>query len=283
MNALTFDVEDYYQVSAFESIVRFEDWGQYESRVERNTLRLLELLEAAGVHATFFVLGWVAERHTSLVQAIHRAGHELASHGYRHQSVCAMTPEQFREDVRRAKGVLENITGWPVIGFRAPSFTITASTLWALPILIEEGFCYDSSIFPIRHDRYGIPQAPPHCHLRSTPSGSIWEIPPSTVQFGSLRAPIAGGGYFRLVPYRLLRSLLKSVQDEGQPLVMYFHPWEIDPSQPRLKAPWMSVFRHYTNLHKTERRLVRLLTDFRFAPIQEAIAPIRQLTHELVA
>jgi polysaccharide deacetylase family protein (PEP-CTERM system associated) len=283
MNALTFDVEDYYQVSAFESVVRFEEWGKYESRVERNTHRVLELLEAADVRATFFVLGWVAERHTALVQAIHRAGHELASHGYRHRSVCAMTPEQFREDIRRAKGVLEDITGWPVIGFRAPSFTITAKTLWALPILIEEGFGYDSSIFPIRHDRYGMRQAPAHCHLQSTPSGSIWEIPPSTVQFGSLRAPIAGGGYFRLFPYPLLRSLLKSVQDEGHPLVMYFHPWEIDPSQPRLKAPWMSVLRHYTNLHKTERRLVRLLTDFRFAPIQEAIAPIRQLTHELVA
>jgi polysaccharide deacetylase family protein (PEP-CTERM system associated) len=283
MNALTFDVEDYYQVSAFESVVRFEDWGRYESRVERNTYRLLELLATAKTRATFFVLGWVAERHPDLVKAIAAQDHEIASHGYRHRLLSAMTPEQFREDIRRAKGVLEDIIGWPVLGFRAPSFSVMKSTLWALPLLVEEGFAYDSSIFPIRHDRYGMPEADPYYHLRSTSSGTIWEIPPSTVQFGSLRAPIGGGGYFRLVPYGVLRPLLKQVEGNGHPLVMYFHPWEIDPEQPRLKASLVSVFRHYVNLSKTQNRLTRLLTDFRFAPIDEAIAPIQQLTHELVA
>jgi polysaccharide deacetylase family protein (PEP-CTERM system associated) len=283
MNVLTFDVEDYYQVSAFDSVVRFEDWDRYESRVERNTHRLLELLATAKTRATFFILGWVAERYPDLVKAIASQDHEIASHGYRHKLLTSMTPEQFREDIRRAKGILEDVTGWPVLGFRAPSFTVMKSTLWALPILVEEGFAYDASIFPIRHDRYGMPEADPYYHLRSTSSGMIWEIPPSTVQFGSLRAPIGGGGYFRLVPYRVLRPLLKQVEGDGHPLVMYFHPWEIDPEQPRLKAPLVSVFRHYVNLSKTQSRLTQLLADFRFAPIDEAIAPIQQLTHELVA
>lgn len=280
MNALTIDVEDYYQVSAFESVVRREEWDRYESRVERNTRKLLALLAAASAKATFFVLGWVAERHPGLVRAIQAEGHEIASHGYGHQVLTALTPEQFRDDIRRAKARLEDITGQAVLGYRAPSFTIMRETIWALRILVEEGYGYDSSIFPIRHDRYGMPGANPTCHLLSTPAGPLWEVPPSTVNVAGVRIPVAGGGYLRLYPYPLLRRLLHKVQAGGHPLVMYLHPWEIDPAQPRMAGPLLSRLRHYLNLHKTEGRLIQLLRDFRFAPIREAVAPIRRLHDE---
>lgn len=280
LNALTIDVEDYYQVSAFESVVRFEEWGHFESRVERNTQTILTLFAASGVKATFFVLGWVAERHPSLVNAIQAEGHEVASHGYSHRVLTSMTPQEFRTDIRRAKDILEDITGRKVLGYRAPSFTIMPGTLWALSILAEEGYRYDASIFPIRHDRYGMPNANPACHCLSTDGGPLWEIPPSTVKIGGVRVPVGGGGYFRAFPYPVLRRFLKKIEAQGHPLVMYLHPWEIDPDQPRITAPLLSRFRHYLNLHKTENRLVQLLRDFRFAPICEAIEPIRQLGRE---
>nr|MBI3613008.1 DUF3473 domain-containing protein [Nitrospirota bacterium] len=280
MNALTIDVEDYYQVSAFESVVRCGEWDRYESRVERNTRKLLALLAASSAKATFFVLGWVAERHPGLVRAIQAEGHEIASHGYGHQVLTALTPEQFREDIRRAKARLEDITGQAVLGYRAPSFTIMRETIWALRILVEEGYGYDSSIFPIRHDRYGMPGADPHAHLLATPSGPLWEVPPSTVNVAGVRIPVAGGGYLRLYPYPLLRRLLHKVRAGGHPLVMYLHPWEIDPAQPRMTGPLLSRLRHYLNLHKTEGRLMQLLRDFRFTPIREAFAPIGRLHDE---
>jgi len=277
VNALTFDVEDYYQVSAFQSSVPMADWDRYESRVERNTYKLLGILSSAGVRATFFVLGWVAERHSAMVKAIHAGGHEVASHGYSHEMLTQLNPLKFREDIRRAKGLLEDLIGCRILGYRAPSFTIVQETMWALPVLVEEGFAYDSSIFPIRHDRYGMPHANPFCHLLVTPAGALWEIPPSTFAIGGIRIPIAGGGYLRLFPYRLLRRLLKQVEGQGVPLVMDLHPWELDPEQPQIPASFVSSFRHHVNLHKTEGRLMNLLRDFRFAPIQEAIDPIRQL------
>jgi polysaccharide deacetylase family protein (PEP-CTERM system associated) len=280
VNALTIDVEDYYQVSAFESVVKYEDWDRFESRVEKNTHRILAILAGFNVKATFFVLGWVAERYPGIVKTIREQGHEIASHGYGHKVLTAMTPHQFREDIRRSKMLLEDISGQAVLGYRAPSFTIMQDTLWALPILVEEGYAYDCSIFPIRHDRYGMPGANPNSHCLSTNAGPLWEIPPSTIQIAGIRAPVAGGGYFRLFPYPMLRQLLKKVQADGQPLIMYLHPWEIDPDQPRLKGPLFSRFRHYLNLDKTEGRLKNLLRDFRFAPIKEAIDPIRQLNCE---
>lgn len=282
MHALTVDVEDYFHVSAFDGVVRVEDWPRYESRVERNTEKILRLLGEAKATATFFVLGWVAERHPTIVKKVQTEGHEIAAHGYGHQVLTAMTPEQFRADVRRAKGTLEDLTGRSVLGYRAPSFTITRRTWWALPILVQEGFLYDSSVFPIRHDRYGVPSANPICHRVETIAGPLWEVPPSTLSIAGIRVPIAGGGYFRLIPYRLLRRLLRRAASEGNPLVLYFHPWELDPGQPRINAPLLSRFRHYVNLHKTEGRFIQLLRDFRFGPIRETIDPIRRLFQEQV-
>lgn len=278
MNALTFDIEDYYQVSAFQSSVPMADWDRYESRVERNTCKLLDILSASGVRATFFVLGWIADHYPGLVKTIHGAGHEVASHGYAHEMVTQLTPLTFREDIRRAKCLLESLIGCRVLGYRAPSFSIMQKTMWALPILVEEGFAYDASIFPVRHDRYGMPHANRFCHRLVTSAGPLWEIPPSTFELGRMRFPIAGGGYFRICPYPILRRLLKQVERQGVPLVMYLHPWELDPEQPRIHASRLARFRHYINLDKTEKRFIQLVQDFRFGPICEAIEPIAQVT-----
>lgn len=275
MHCLTFDVEEHFQVTAFESPMRRRHWDQFESRVERNTAKILELLEPYKARATFFILGWVAERHPLLVRKLAEQGHEIASHGYAHEVITAQTPEHFREDIRKAKQILEDTTGLPVHGYRAPSFTITAETQWALPIIAEEGYLYDSSVFPVRHDRYGMPDANPWCHQVETRSGFLWEVPLSTLKVGGLRLPIAGGGYLRLYPYGVLRWMLRRVEAQGHPLVLYLHPWELDPQQPRMNGPLLSKFRHYVNLHKTERRLAGLLNDFSFAPLREAIPAVR--------
>jgi polysaccharide deacetylase family protein (PEP-CTERM system associated) len=277
LNCLSFDIEEHYQVAAFDSSMRRRYWDQTESRVERNTERLLELLANYKTTATFFVLGWVAERHPHLVRKIIQAGHEVASHGYEHKIISSHTEPQFREDVRKTKAILESITGEAVLGYRAPSFSIMRETVWALQILVEEGYTYDSSIFPIIHDRYGIPDALPWPHELSTRAGLLWEIPPSTATIAGLRIPIAGGGYLRLLPFGMFCWLLRKVQREGQSLVVYLHPWEIDPNQPRMRGPWLSRFRHYHNLEKTEGRLISLLSRFQFAPIREAIAPIHSI------
>jgi polysaccharide deacetylase family protein (PEP-CTERM system associated) len=273
VNAMTIDVEDYFQVSAFDAVVRREAWGDFPSRVVGNTERLLSIFDTHRVSATFFVLGWVAERFPSLVTAIARAGHELASHGYGHRLVYDQTPEAFRDDVRRAKSIIEDLSGQPVSGYRAPSYSITRRSLWALDVLVEEGYRYDASIFPIRHDRYGIPDAPRHPHALARPAGPLTEAPPSTVRLGSMNLPVAGGGYFRLLPYRWTRwGIARINRRERQPAVFYLHPWEIDPAQPRLQAGALSRFRHYRNLDKTESRLRRLLGDFEFTTLARVLA-----------
>ena len=218
-----------------------------------------------------FVLGWVAERHKTLVKRIVDAGHELASHGYGHELITAQSPQTFREDVRQAKNILEDIGGKAVLGYRAPTFSITKETEWALPVLVEEGYRYDSSIVPIVHDYYGIPGANPTIHTLETDSGSIIEVPPSTCQFAGFKIPIAGGGYFRFFPYFLLKKLLRRVEAQGQPLIMYLHPWELDPGQPRMRGSLLSQFRHYLNLDKVHGRLTQLLQDFPFGPIEKLI------------
>lgn len=270
-NCLSFDIEEHFQVSAFASPMRRRHWNQFESRVEKNTEKILDLLAEFHVHATFFVLGWVAERHPALVKKLAEAGHEVACHGYAHELIMAQTPVIFREDVRKAKRILEDIVGAPVLGYRAPSFSITSDSQWALPILVEEGYAYDSSIFPVLHDRYGLPGANPWCHELTTSSGSLMEAPPSTVSVFGLRLPIAGGGYFRLFPYPTLQRWLHKVEVQGHPLVLYFHPWELDPEQPRMNGSLFSQFRHYLNLDKTEGRLRSLLKDFAFAPVRETV------------
>jgi polysaccharide deacetylase family protein (PEP-CTERM system associated) len=278
VNAMTIDVEDYFQVSAFDAVVPREQWEDLESRVCRNTERLLRIFDERGVKATFFVLGWVAERFPALVADIARAGHEVASHGYHHRLVYAQKPDAFREDVRRAKQVIENAAGVRIAGYRAPSYSITRASLWALDILLEEGHTYDASIFPIRHDRYGIPDAPRHPHVMARDAGRLTEVPGSTVRIASVNLPVAGGGYFRILPYGWTRwGISRLNRREGKPAIFYLHPWEIDPDQPRLKANAMSLFRHYRNLRKTEGRLHRLLTEFQFAPLRTLVERVPAL------
>jgi polysaccharide deacetylase family protein (PEP-CTERM system associated) len=280
MHGLSFDIEEHFQVAAFDSVARRRHWGNLESRVERNTHLILDLLEARGIHATMFVLGWVAERHKGLIRRIVESGHELASHGYAHELITGQTPSVFREDIRRAKHILEDIGGRPILGYRAPTFSITKESEWALPILVEEGYHYDSSIMAVVHDYYGIPGAIPTIHTISTDAGPIWEVPPSTYKWAGLTIPVAGGGYFRLIPYRLLKRLLRGVESQGHPLVMYLHPWELDPHQPRMRGSTLSKFRHYLNLGKVECRLKQLLKDFSFGPIHHLLPVSSPKVHE---
>ena len=264
VNAMSVDVEDYFHVSVFDGIVPRSQWAQMESRVCANTKRLLDLFDEFQVRSTFFVLGWVAERHPHLVKDIAARGHEVASHGYAHRLIYDQTPVTFRDDVRRAKGLLEDASGCRVSGYRAPSYSVTPRSLWALDILIEEGYGYDSSIFPIRHDRYGIPVSPREPFPIRRERGTLMEVPGSTVRVGPLNLPIAGGGYFRLLPYEWTRwGIARLNAREQQAAVFYIHPWEIDPEQPRLEAGLLGRFRHYRNLDKTEARVRALLTEFR--------------------
>lgn len=268
VNAMSVDVEDYFHVSVFDGIVPRAMWEQMESRVCANTERLLEIFDEADIRSTFFVLGWVAERHPRLVAHIAARGHEIASHGYAHRLVYDQTPAAFRDDVRRAKHLLEDAGGVPVHGYRAPSYSITPRSLWALDVLIEEGYTYDASIFPIRHDRYGIPVSPREPFFIERGDGGLMEVPGSTVRLGPLNLPVAGGGYFRILPYEWTRrGITRLNRVEGRAAVFYLHPWEIDPGQPRLHAGWLGRFRHYRNLDKTEERLRALLAEFRFAPV----------------
>lgn len=276
LNALTIDVEDYFQVTAFEHHVARDCWDNYPLRVERNTFRILDILDEKNLTATFFVLGWVAERRPSLVREIARRGHEIACHGYGHELIYKIGPDRFRDDVRRARILLEEITGKKVSGFRAPSYSITAKSLWALDILVEEGFSYDSSIFPIVHDIYGIPGGERFPHEIETQAGKIKEFPISTLSLGigwwRSRLPIAGGGYLRLFPAQLVERAIKYINTcEKQPTVIYFHPWEIDPHQPRIKAGLKSRFRHYLNLERMEKKISYLLDTCKFSSIREIL------------
>lgn len=267
VNAMTIDVEDYFHVTAFAAALDRAAWPSFESRVERNTLRLLDLFEKHNVRMTFFVLGWVAERAPDLIRELHRRGHEIACHGLTHELVYKQTPEVFRSETKRSKALLEDLTGSTVKGYRAATYSITAASLWALDILGDLGFEYDSSVFPVKHDLYGIPDAPRRPYRVA--SGRLLEIPLTTVQLAGQRLPCAGGGYFRLLPYSLFQWSLRRVNREGMPAVFYMHPWEIDPDQPRISASWKSRFRHYTNLARTEGRLERLLREFRWGRMDE--------------
>ncbi len=273
LNAFSVDVEDYFQVSAFKNDIPREDWGRHPSRVVDNTQRILDLLHRHDVRATFFVLGWVAQRHPQLVRDIHDRGHEIGSHTYSHCLIYEQSPEEFREDLRRSRDVLEDLVGRRVVAHRAPSFSITKRSLWALEILAEEGFLVDSSVFPIYHDRYGIPNAEPSIHRIETPSGPLWEFPPSVVRMARMNLPVSGGGYFRLYPLPLTVHCLKKINRKAdRPFVFYVHPWEIDPEQPRLKAgSRVSRFRHYVNLRRTEAKLDALLQEFRFGRMCEVV------------
>jgi polysaccharide deacetylase family protein (PEP-CTERM system associated) len=292
-NYLTIDVEDYFQVSAFENVSPPNTWEHRESRVDRNTAKILDILQENGIRATFFVLGWVAHRFPDLIREISRQGHEVASHGYWHRRVVTQSRGDFREDICSSKKILEDLTGSAVLGYRAPSYSIGLETLWAYDELREAGYLYDSSVFPIRHDLYGIPHWPrfPFYVVRDeqndwAPEGSrmnnpdrgparkMLEVPITTLRFWGRNVPIAGGGYFRLLPYAVTRWGLRRINiDDERPFVFYIHPWEFDPDQPRMAGAGLkSRFRHYLNLKKTEGRFRSLVKVFSFAPLREALA-----------
>jgi polysaccharide deacetylase family protein (PEP-CTERM system associated) len=268
-NYLTVDVEDYYQVSAFEPLVGLARWDQYPSRLKKNIRTILEILDRHHVKATFFVLGWAGERHPDLVKKIIENGHSIGCHSYQHRLIYALSPGEFEEDTRRAKDILEQITGEAVPGYRAPSYSITRQSLWAYDILEELGFTFSSSVFPIYHDRYGIPDAP---RFRfKVPGHHIMEYPISTARILGRNVPVSGGGYFRIFPYWFTKMGLSRINNrEHHPFLFFIHPWEVDPEQPKMeRASRLSKFRHYTNLDKTRGRFERLLNEFRFAPIPE--------------
>jgi polysaccharide deacetylase family protein (PEP-CTERM system associated) len=274
LNAMSVDVEDYFHVAALAGSIPRDTWEGMDARVDLSTRRLLDLFDAADTRATFFTLGWVAERHPELVREIDRRGHEVACHGYSHKLVYEQSPAEFREETIRSKGILEDLIGQPVDGYRAASYSITPKSRWALDILVETGFAYDSSVFPVRHDLYGMPGAQRFPHVLKTDGGaSLVEFPPSTAQVLGQSVPAAGGGYFRLYPYAVSRWLIRRVNNgEGKPAVFYLHPWEIDTEQPRIETNWRSRFRHYNNLDKCEDRLRRLLDDFHMTTCREVLA-----------
>jgi len=270
-NALTIDVEDYFQVSAFAPYIRRDEWDTRECRVERNVDRILELLAEREVKATFFTLGWVAERYPQLVRAIVAGGHELASHGYGHQRASDLDEAAFSDDVTRAKAILEDLGGKPVLGYRAPSFSIGTRNMWAFDVLARAGYRYSSSIYPIKHDHYGMPDSPRFAYRVASLGAGLLEVPVTTLRVMNRNLPSSGGGYFRLLPYALSKWMIGKVnRDDRESAIFYFHPWEIDPGQPRVAGiDGKTRFRHYVNISRMEARLQRLLVDFRWGRMDE--------------
>jgi polysaccharide deacetylase family protein (PEP-CTERM system associated) len=270
----TVDVEEYFQVAALESVVPRAEWAHRESRLERSLRPLLDLLAEAGARGTFFVLGWIADRYPEVVRDIAAAGHEIGSHGWDHRRVTDQEPAQFRESVRSTRDLLEQVVGRPVTGFRAPSFSIVPGREWALDILVEEGYRYDSSLFPIRRPggRYGYPDSPVDPYWLVRPPGRLAELPPATLSVGGWRVPAGGGGYFRLFPYWLTSAALRACEQRSMPGTFYIHPWELDPGQPRLPVSCVTRIRHYAGLAGTRLKLQRLLREFRFTTMAETVA-----------
>lgn len=282
-HVLTVDVEDYFQVEAFANSVNRDSWDTWPSRVVPNTQRILDLFDRFNAKATFFFMGWVADRFPGLVREVHSRGHELACHSYWHRTVYSLTPDEFREDTRRAKDAIEQASGARVLGYRAPTWSITRTCLWALEILLEEGFQYDSSIYPIWHDLYGVPGAERFPYVHTFADGRrLREFPPATIRIAGATFPAAGGGYLRIFPLLYTHWAFRHIAGKhGQPVVVYFHPWEFDPEQPRIPEKLKSRFRHYTNLAKMQGRVEALLQKYRFQPFREMLvaAEAKPLTH----
>ena len=267
-NLLTFDVEEYFQVQNLESSISCRDWEKFESRLHVGLDVILKVLSDFDARATFFVLGWIAERHPDVIRSIAERGHEIGSHGYSHELIYNMSPDEFREDLNKSIDILEGILGESVRSYRAPCFSITGKSLWALDILLESGIRYDSSIFPIHHHRYGIPDAIPYPHvIREKDDGTLTEFPVSTCGILGKRLPFSGGGYFRLLPIRLVTLVTSRLNGRGHPVVTYLHPWEFDPGQPRIRTSRLNAFRHYLNLHRTEEKLRFFLDRFEVQPL----------------
>ena len=267
MHLFSVDVEEYFQVSAFDSLVDRGSWGSYASRVERSVDLLLEMLARRQAFGTFFTLGWVADKHPHLVRRIAAAGHEVASHGFWHRRVTTLSPAAFREDLRSSKAALESVGGQSVLGFRAPSFSIVPGGEWAFDVLLEEGYRYDSSLFPIRRPGYGYPGAPAVAHLIERSGGTLLEIPMATTDIAGIRVPAAGGAYLRQLPYALTRRAFREHGARGHSAMFYVHPWELDPEQPRLDVSWLTRLRHYRGLDRMKGRIERLLDDFQFTSV----------------
>jgi polysaccharide deacetylase family protein (PEP-CTERM system associated) len=270
---LSVDVEDYFQVEAFARSISRGSWDQWHSRVVANTHRVLDLFDEFSAQATFFFVGWIAQRFPAIVREVHSRGHEVACHSHWHRPVYSLTPDQFRSDTSTARDVIEQVSGERVLGYRAPTWSITKDCLWALDILAEEGFLYDSSIYPIRQDLYGMPGAPRFAYIHSLSNGAkLKEFPPTTLRFAGVNFPAAGGGSLRIFPLFYTRWAFRQFERKyRQPVVVYFHPWELDPSQPRLKGGWRSRFRHYTNLDRMEERVRALLREHRFQSFHDLL------------
>lgn len=273
INALSVDVEDWFQVTNFEKVIDRTDWDSCEPRVVANVNKILAILSSRGVRATFFILGWIAERFPHVVESIWQRGHEISTHGYEHRQIHEQTREEFAQDVIRAIRVLEDITGQKIIGYRAPSYSIVPETLWAWELLAEQGIRYDSSIFPIKHDRYGVPGLPRYPFTITLDSGrELVEFPLSTVRILGKNIPIAGGGYLRLYPYWFIKWAVRRINRRGYPAIFYLHPWEIDPFQPKQEVNFFNKLRHYSNLWTTENKIKALVRDFQFAPVREVLS-----------
>jgi polysaccharide deacetylase family protein (PEP-CTERM system associated) len=274
-NAFTVDVEEYFQVEAFSDLIPKKEWHNFPSRVEETTGRLLDLLDAYHVHATFFVLGWIARIHPALVERISKAGHEIASHGFNHTMITEMTQEAFRQDIRESKAILEGITGRSVKGYRAPTFSITEETSWAHAILLQEGYSYSSSVFPIWHDRYGWPKFGNHPRkMDSNGTGEIWEVPLAVGSLGPFQIPFGGGGYLRSYPFFLTKALFRSRARINSPVVLYIHPWEIDTQHPAVQAPFFRRFRHKIGIPNMEKKLVALLELVKFGTVGQYLEEV---------
>jgi polysaccharide deacetylase family protein (PEP-CTERM system associated) len=274
-NAFTVDVEEYFQVEAFSDRIPKQDWHKFPSRVEETTTRLLELLESHHVRGTFFILGWIARIHPALVETIYKAGHEIASHGFDHTMITEIKPEAFRQDIRKSKTILEGIIGRSVNGYRAPTFSITEKTSWAYEILLQEGYSYSSSVFPVWHDRYGWPNfGNDPRQMASDKNGEIWEVPLTVGSIGPFRVPFGGGGYLRFYPWLLTKALFRKVTGNGKPVMVYVHPWEFDPKHPRIDAPFLRRIRHRIGISGMEQKLQFLLQYFKFGTVEQYLENI---------
>jgi polysaccharide deacetylase family protein (PEP-CTERM system associated) len=276
-NALSIDLEEYFQIHALSGLIRPDTWADLPSSIEDNTTKILDLLEEYKIRTTFFCLGWIAQHHQGLIKRIHSLGHEIACHGFAHQVIYQQNKNVFRDDVSRAKDILEDIIGEPVIGYRAPTYSITNKTIWALPILEELGFKYDSSIFPIYHDNYGLPNSPRFPYR--LPDSSLVEFPISTLKFGPINFPISGGGYFRLLPYFFTKFALKALINGNKRFVFYIHPWELNPDTPKVRGmDVLSRFRTYVGIKSSLKRFTALLRDFSFIPLRDVLTEMNLLS-----
>lgn len=283
INAFTVDVEDYFQVESFSGVIDRNSWNARPCRVETNTRRILDVLDSKNVKGTFFILGWIAKRYPELVREVARRGHEIASHGMSHKLIYKQSHDEFRSETLDSKKLLEDIVQQPLLGYRAATYSITRQSLWALDTLVEAGYKYDSSIFPMRHDRYGIPDASSWPGVITTPSGATFvEFPISTYKTMGLTIPVAGGGYFRLFPYLFTRFCLGQINKSGHEFLFYMHPWEIDVDQPRIDGvSRFTKFRHYNNLDKFESRMENLLDDFKFTTMASVLNNMGLLRHNV--